>query len=106
MGEPAVENVFETQDPYYITNENAKFENTRVYTAGIWWACEQHTPERAGGEFGPTLREKYGNLFFGVPCLHTYVHLCNMLTHHKAAAVAIQIKTLSVSNECRKTEVV
>jgi PHD/YefM family antitoxin component YafN of YafNO toxin-antitoxin module len=36
MGEPAVENVFETQDPYYITNENAKFENTRVYTAGIW----------------------------------------------------------------------
>ena len=51
---------------------------SRNLPSRVWWrACEQHTPEGAGGEFGPTLREnqqKYGNIVFGVPCgFHTRV---------------------------------
>jgi hypothetical protein len=61
-----------TRHPYYILN-------TRGHEIQFHGNLPGRAPEGAGGEFGPTLREnqqKYGNIFFGVPCgLHTLVPL-------------------------------
>jgi hypothetical protein len=47
---------FGVLNPYNITHEDAKFNFSKFTRPGeICRACEQHTLEGAGGEFGPTL---------------------------------------------------
>jgi hypothetical protein len=59
------------KNSYYITDE-AYFMK---FYAGVWRACECcHMPEGAGGEFGPTLRErrKTPDIYKRAVCLMPY----------------------------------
>jgi hypothetical protein len=64
--------------PYYITDEDEKFENTKIYSAENG-ELASNTPEGGGGEFGFERTSRHTENYFSGYRPYTRVHLCAYL---------------------------